>query len=60
VHLVDEERRIVGAALAGLPATLLGSSTMEWWRELPGIAGVDVAPEPVEADTSLVAIPVAD
>jgi len=33
---------------------------MEWWRELPGIAGVDVAPEPVEADASLVAIPVAD
>jgi hypothetical protein len=60
VHLVDEERRIVGAALAGLPATLLGSSTMEWWRELPGIAGVDVAHEPVEADASLVAIPVAD
>jgi dolichol-phosphate mannosyltransferase len=59
VHLLEEERRIVGAALAGLPATLLGSSKMEWWRELPRIAGVDV-PESVEPDSSLVAIPVAD
>jgi glycosyltransferase involved in cell wall biosynthesis len=60
VRLLEEERRIVGAALAGLPATLLGSSTMEWWCELPRIAGVDVTPEPAEADPSLVAVPVTD
>jgi glycosyltransferase involved in cell wall biosynthesis len=60
VHLLEEERRIVGAALAGLPATLVGSSTMEWWRELPRIAGVEVAPEPLEPDASLVAVPVAE
>jgi putative flippase GtrA len=60
VHLLDEERRIVGAALAGLPATLVGSSTMDWWRELPRIAGVDSSPEPAVADTSLVPIPIVD
>jgi hypothetical protein len=61
VHLLEEERRIVGAALAGLPSTLVGSSTMAWWRELPGIAGVDAAPAPVEeSDSSLVALPVTD
>src|ERR687888_32496 len=59
-HLVDDERRIVGSALAGVPATLLGSSTMDWWRELPRIAGVEV-PHPVpEPDASLVALPVPD
>jgi len=61
VHLLEEERRIVGAALAGLPSTLVGSSTMAWWRELPGIAGVEAAPALVEeSDASLVALPVTD
>ena len=59
-HLVDDERRIVGSALAGVPATLLGSSTMDWWRELPRIAGVEV-PHPVpDPEASLVALPVPD
>jgi putative flippase GtrA len=61
VHLLEEERRIVGAALAGLPATLVGSSTMAWWRELPKIAGVEPAPAPAEEpDASLVPVPVVD
>jgi len=58
--LVADERRIVGAALTDVPATLLGSSTMEWWRELPHIAGVAPAPHALEPEPSLVPLPVTD
>jgi dolichol-phosphate mannosyltransferase len=59
--LVQQERRIVATALAGIPATLVGSSTMEWWRELPGIAGVEPVHHTVEEpESSLVALPVSD
>jgi dolichol-phosphate mannosyltransferase len=60
--LVADERRIVGAALTGVPATLLGSSTMEWWRELPVIAGVEPTPQLHEAEVepSLLPLPVTD
>jgi hypothetical protein len=58
--LVAEERRIVAAAFSGVPATLIGSSTMEWWRELPGIAGFEPEPHVVEPETSLVPLPVTD
>jgi len=58
--LVAEERRIVAAAFAGVPATLVGSSTMEWWRELPRIAGFEPEPQVLEPDTSLVPLPVTD
>jgi hypothetical protein len=39
--LVGKERKIVGSALDGIPATRLRSSTMDWWRMLP----VGTAPE---------------
>ena len=55
--LVAEERRIVGAALTGVRATLVGSSTMDWWRELPHIAGITPAPSAPEAEPALVALP---
>ncbi len=59
--LVADERRIVASALAGVPATLVGSSTMEWWRELPRIAGIESAPPHVpEPEPSLVPVPVTD
>jgi hypothetical protein len=36
--LGEAERRIVGGALAGRPATLASSDTMDWAARLPGIA----------------------
>ena len=59
-QLLEEERRIVASALTGIPATLVGSSTMEWWRELPRIAGVDPTPMISEPQTSLIPISVGD
>jgi dolichol-phosphate mannosyltransferase len=35
--LKQVEREIVASALSGLPATLLRSETMDWWRRLPGV-----------------------
>ena len=35
--LKQVERAIVASALSGLPATLLRSETMDWWRRLPGV-----------------------
>jgi glycosyltransferase involved in cell wall biosynthesis len=40
LHLV--ERSIVKSALAGVPATLLRSETMDWWRRLPSVVGTAV------------------
>ena len=37
--LKQVERAIVASALSGLPATLLRSETMDWWRRLPGVVG---------------------
>jgi glycosyltransferase involved in cell wall biosynthesis len=59
-HLLEEERRIVAAALSGLPATLVGSSTMEWWRELPGIASGNSTAVASAVDASLVPVTVPD
>jgi hypothetical protein len=35
--LKDVERGIVASALSGLPAAVLRSETMDWWRRLPGV-----------------------
>jgi glycosyltransferase involved in cell wall biosynthesis len=58
--LVAEERRIVAAALTGVRTTLVGSSTMEWWRELPHLAGIEPPPPAPEAEPSLIALPAVD
>jgi hypothetical protein len=59
-HLLDEERGIVATALTGLPATLVGSSTMEWWRELPRIADTDPAQAPPAAGASPVPVAITE
>jgi hypothetical protein len=35
--LKDVERGIVASALSGLPAAVMRSETMDWWRRLPGV-----------------------
>jgi dolichol-phosphate mannosyltransferase len=35
--LGDVERSIVASALRGLPAALMRSETMDWWRRVPGL-----------------------
>ena len=35
--LKEVERAIVARALSGLPATVLRSETMDWWRRLPEV-----------------------
>jgi glycosyltransferase involved in cell wall biosynthesis len=35
--LRERERRIIANALEGAPATLVASSTMDWWRTIPSI-----------------------
>jgi dolichol-phosphate mannosyltransferase len=35
--LRDVEREIVASALSGVPATVLRSDSMDWWRRLPGV-----------------------
>jgi hypothetical protein len=41
LHLV--ERSIVASALAGSSATVLGSQTMDWWRRIPSVLGIEAA-----------------
>jgi dolichol-phosphate mannosyltransferase len=35
--LKDVERGIVASALSGLPAEVMRSETMDWWRRVPGV-----------------------
>jgi hypothetical protein len=35
--LKDVERGIVASALSGLPAAVMRSETMDWWRRLPAV-----------------------
>jgi dolichol-phosphate mannosyltransferase len=49
--LRDAERAIVAQALYGVPATLLQSDTMDWWRRLPGIVNGWSAPAHSNGDT---------
>lgn len=35
--LADVERAIVASALSGVPAAVLRSESMDWWRRLPGV-----------------------
>jgi dolichol-phosphate mannosyltransferase len=35
--LKDVERDIIASALSGLPATVMRSETMDWWRRVPGV-----------------------
>jgi putative flippase GtrA len=37
--LKDVERTIVAGALAGRPASVVRSETMDWWRRLPDVVG---------------------
>jgi hypothetical protein len=39
------EREIVARALSGRPATLLRSSTRDWWRQLPAFVNSNRAPD---------------
>jgi dolichol-phosphate mannosyltransferase len=49
-NLRAAERSIIGSALGGLSATLLASSTMDWYRRLPGViaSGHAVRPQVVD------------
>jgi hypothetical protein len=40
-NLRHTERAVVESALATVSATVLGSSTMDWWRRLPALGGVN-------------------
>jgi dolichol-phosphate mannosyltransferase len=42
--LGEVERAIVANALKGLPATVVRSESMDWWRRLPGVVGGWTAP----------------
>ena len=35
--LKDAERQIVLSAFGSVPATLIASSTMDWWQKLPAV-----------------------
>jgi hypothetical protein len=37
------EQGIIRQALTGIPATLIRSNTLEWWRRIPAFVGDDVA-----------------
>jgi hypothetical protein len=39
------ERQIVDAALAGVPAHVLRSETMDWWQRIPNMIGLSERPE---------------
>ncbi len=43
VNLLQKERELVAAALSGLPAMQLRSSTMDWWRKMPSAIGINTA-----------------
>ena len=49
--LKDVERGIVASALSGLPAAVMRSETMDWWRRLPGVVSrwTPSAPPPSSA-----------
>jgi dolichol-phosphate mannosyltransferase len=51
--LRDAERTIVEHALEGVPATLLRSETMDWWRRLPGLVNGWSASAHSNGDTPL-------
>ena len=40
VDLRESEREVVCSALAGAPATLLRSTTMDWWQRVPEVMGI--------------------
>jgi dolichol-phosphate mannosyltransferase len=35
--LKDAERQVVNSAFGNVPATLIASSTMDWWQKLPAV-----------------------
>ena len=47
VDLRDAERHAVVSALAALPATLLRSTSMDWWERAPGAMGIELEERPV-------------
>jgi dolichol-phosphate mannosyltransferase len=44
--LRERERSIIAHALEGAPATLVGSSTMDWWKAIPSILEPPVVAAP--------------
>ena len=42
VDLRAAERGAVSGALAGAPATLLRSTSMDWWQRVPAVIGIDL------------------
>jgi len=53
--LADVERTIVACALGRVPATLLRSETMDWWRRLPGVVRSWPPSAPANSMTALAA-----
>jgi putative flippase GtrA len=41
VDLREAERAAVGSALVGMPATLLRSTSMDWWQRVPAVMGIE-------------------
>jgi hypothetical protein len=35
--LKQAERDVIESAFGGVPATLIASSTMDWWQKLPAV-----------------------
>jgi glycosyltransferase involved in cell wall biosynthesis len=50
-----EERSIVARALEALPATMLRSTTMDWWQRLPGVVNRSVRHESPEETPPILA-----
>ncbi len=44
------EQRIIRTAMDGIPATLIRSKTLEWWRRIPAFVGPELAVYFIERD----------
>ena len=59
VDLRDAERYAISNALAGSFATLMRSSSMDWWQRVPELMGIEVGIEAPDHEQSLsISIPV--
>jgi hypothetical protein len=54
------ERRTTASALTGVPATLLQSSTMNWWEHLPRFVDAMHAPVATGGGGAMAAVESAD
>ena len=57
VDLRDAERSAVQDALAGAPATLLRSTSMDWWQRVPELMTIDPSDEHPAAPALPVGLP---